>query len=125
MQYVLTAALVVVAIIHLLPLPGLLGAGKLEVLYGISVADRNLEILMRHRAAMFGVLGAFMLVAAFCPQLQAAALLMGFVSVLSFLGLARSAGGYNASIGRIVAADIVALIALVLGAIAYLLPRAA
>lgn len=81
--------------------------------------EPNVIILMRHRAVLFGLLGLFMLFAAFRPALQAAAFVMGFVSVVSFLWLAFSAGGYNAEIGRDVVADIVALICLVVGVAAY------
>ena len=94
-RLVVTAALLVAAVIHLLPLVGVLGATRLEALYGLPVTDANLAILMRHRAVLFGLLGAFLAVAAFRPVLQGAAFVAGFVSVLSFLGLAWSTGGYN------------------------------
>lgn len=121
MQYILSAALVLVAIIHLLPLAGVLGARQLQQLYGVPVAEPNLEILMRHRAVLFGLLGGFMLVAAFYQPLQPAAWVMGFVSVLSFLGLARSVGAYNTQLRRVVVADVVALVALLIGATAHAL----
>jgi hypothetical protein len=43
----------------------------------------------------------------------------GFVSVLSFLALARTVGGTNAQLQRVFAADVVALACLVVGAVAY------
>ena len=43
----------------------------------------------------------------------------GFVSVTSFLGLARSIGGYNAALRRIFLGDVVALVCLVLAAMLY------
>lgn len=125
MHYVVTACLIIVAVIHLLPLPGLLGPKRLEALYGVTILDPNLEILMRHRAVLFGLLGVFILLSAFCPRLQIAAFVLGFISVLSFLWLVRSVGGYNASIRRVFVADLVALLALVIGAIAYAIPGAA
>ena len=120
MRYVVTVALIIVGVIHLLPLPGVLGPRRLEALYGVPMADRNLEILMRHRAVLFGILGAFFLFAAFRPELQVAAQAVGFVSVVSFLGLARSVGGYSWQVGRVYAADVVALLSLVVGALARL-----
>jgi hypothetical protein len=119
MRYLVTAMLAIVAIIHLLPLSGVLGSARLSALYGISFDEPNLAILMRHRAVLFGLLGAFILYAAFRPGYQLAALVAGFVSVLSFLYLAWSTGGYNAQVGRVFAADIVALACLVVGAAAY------
>ena len=125
MKIVVTVALVIVAIIHLLPLPGVLGARRLETLYGIPVAEPNLEILMRHRAVLFGLLGGFILAAAFLPHLQPSAFVLGFASVLSFLWLVRATAGYNARVARVFAADVVALFSLVVGAAALLAQRAA
>jgi hypothetical protein len=116
MRHTLTAALLVAALIHLLPLSGVLGAERLATLYGVPVADPNLMILMRHRAVLFGLLGVFLGVAAFIPALQGAALVAGVISVVSFLWLAVSVGGYNAAIARVVVADLVALASLALGA---------
>ena len=120
MRYLVTAMLVVVAIIHLLPLSGVLGGERLAALYGLSFNDPNLAILMRHRAVLFGLLGLFLLFAAFRPQFQAIAFIAGFVSVVSFLWLAWSVGGYNAQIARVFTADIVALACLIIGFVAYL-----
>ena len=123
MRYLVSAMLVIVAMIHLLPLSGVIGSERLANLYGISFDEPNIAILMRHRAVLFGLLGSFMLVAAFTPSFQVAALVMGFVSVVSFLWLASSVGGYNAAVGRVFAADVVALACLVVGAAAYAFAR--
>ena len=123
MRYLVSAMLVIVAIIHLLPLSGAVGSERLASLYGISFDEPNIAILMRHRAVLFGLLGLFMLYAAFAPRFQLAAFVIGFVSVVSFLWLASSVGGYNAAVGRIVTADIVALVCLILGAAAYAYAR--
>lgn len=120
MRYVVSAALIVAGIIHLLPLPGVAGAESLAALYGIEVAGTDLAILMRHRAVVLATLGAFMLLAAFRPTLRAAAISVGLLSAVSFLWLAWSVGGYNEKIARVVAADVVAAICLVIAAIAAL-----
>ncbi len=119
MRYLVSLMLVIVGIIHLLPLSGALGAERLAALYGLSFDEPNLAILMRHRAVLFGLLGAFLVVAAFRPELQGAALVAGFASVVSFLYLAWSVGSYNAQIGRVFIADVVAFVCLVVGAAAY------
>lgn len=119
MGRVLSACLIVVGVIHLLPLAGVLGASRLSALYGIAVAEPNLELLLRHRAVLFGVIGGLCIAAAFRPALQGIALTAAATSVISFLLLARAIDGYNAQVGRVVAADGVALAALALGAAAY------
>ena len=119
MRYLVSASLVVAGIIHLLPLSGAMSAERLATLYGLDFSEPNLSILMRHRAVLFGMFGAFLVLAAFKPSLQAIAFVAAFVSVLSFLLLAWSSGGYNTLVGRVVTADLVALVALVIGAAAY------
>ena len=111
--------LAVAGIIHLIPVTGVLGAERLAALYGLSFEGPDLEILMRHRAVLFGILGLLMLSAAFRPALQPAALLAGFASVVSFLWLAVSTGGYNESLRRVVVADLVALVCLVVAGALY------
>ncbi len=120
-KWVTPAALVVVGIIHLLPLGGVAGSARLEALYGTGGLDTNLVILLRHRAVLFGLLGAFLLYCAFRPALQPLALLAGFLSIASFLWLALSTGGYNVQLARVVRADVVALLCLFAGAVAYVI----
>lgn len=114
MNKLIAALLIIPAIIHLLPLSGVLGTEQLTRLYGLDFSEPNLAILMRHRAVLFGLLGGFLLGAAFRPDWRPAAIAAGLVSVLSFLWLAWSVGGYNAGIGRIVTADLIALACLLL-----------
>ena len=88
MRHVVSAMLLLVAAIHILPLAGVLGAEQIARLYGISASEPNLAILMRHRAVLFGLIGALLMFAAFKPALQPVAFVAGFVSVGSFLLLA-------------------------------------
>jgi hypothetical protein len=97
--------LVVSGIIHLLPLPGLLGAPQLLRLYGVPIADPNLLILMQHRAGLFGLLGLLMIAAAWRPAPRPAAVAAGLASVVSFIVLAALVPGHNAQIQRVVVAD--------------------
>lgn len=119
MRYLVSAMLVVVGVIHLLPLSGVLGSERLATLYGLSFSEPNLAILMRHRAVLFGLFGLFFFFAAFQPSFQTVAFIAGFVSVASFLWLAWSVGGYNAQVARVFMADIVALVCLIIGVAAH------
>ena len=116
MRHVLSTMLIIAGIIHLLPLPGVAGDEQLQKLYGLSLAEPNLAILMRHRAVLFGVLGAFLVYAAFRPVMQPVALIAGLFSVVAFLWLAWSTGGYNPLIARVVMADLLALVCLLVAA---------
>lgn len=123
MRYIISVALIVVGIIHLLPLSGVLGADRLASLYGVAFDDPNAVILMRHRAVLFGMLGTYCIAAAFLPSLQAIAFIAGFISVVSFLLLSWLDGRYNVEIAKVIAVDLVALAFLVIGICFYWLGR--
>lgn len=122
-RWLLRLAFIGAGIIHLLPLSGVLGTEKLAALYGIAVDDAGLVLLLRHRAVLFGLLGLLLVAAAFRPALHNLALGAGLVSVVSFLLLAGAPGQYGTGIGRVINADIVALVLLLIAAALRLLPR--
>ena len=121
MNRIVTGMLIVVAVIHLLPLSGVLSAEQLSTLYGISFEEPNIEILMRHRSVLFGMLGTFLMYSAFKPQLHMYALVAATVSVVSFLYIAWSVGGYNDQVGRVYIADLVALVCIAVALVVYLM----
>ena len=115
-ERVITGLMLVVAVIHLLPLSGFFGVERLASLYEIEIADGNLEILMRHRPMLFGILGGFLAYAAFTPAIQPIAFVAAFVSLASFFFLSFGVGDFNDAIRKVVIADVVASVSL-LGAI--------
>jgi len=124
MRYGIPVVLVVVAVIHALPLVGVLGADKLVQLYGISVRDTGVELLLRHRAVLFGLLAAFLGYAALRPELHRLALVAGLVSVVSFLLLSwvQPNSTLSASLVTVVWVDLVALALLVVALALHLFP---
>jgi len=120
MRHLVPAALLVAGLIHLLPLLGLFGPERLQQLYGISAEEPNLQILLRHRALLFGLLGTFMCAAAFRPAWQAPALGMAALSMAGFVALTLGVGGANAALLRVLWVDAAALALL---ALALLLGR--
>ncbi len=124
MSKLVATMLIVVGIIHLLPVSGVVSAARLTKLYGLAFDEPNLQILMRHRAVLFGLLGALMIAAAAMPTLRPAALVGGWVSVASFLWLAWSVGDTNALIRRVVIADVIAAVCMAVATAAHFLTKA-
>lgn len=120
MQKIITMLLAIVGVIHLLPLSGALGVDQLFSLYGLSLQESNISILMRHRAILFGIFGTFFLYSAFHKQYQPLAFFAGFVSVISFIALSWSTGNYNEAIHRVVVADIVGFVCLLTAVVLFL-----
>ncbi|MCW9034682.1 MAG: hypothetical protein OQJ97_10730 [Rhodospirillales bacterium] len=122
-EKIITGLMLIIAVIHLLPLSGFFGVERLVSLYKVEIIDANLEILMRHRAVLFGILGGFFAYSAFNPSLQPLAFLAAFISIASFFFLSFSVGDFNEAIRKVVIADVVASVSL-LGAVGvYFLKR--
>lgn len=111
--------LVVIAIIHLLPLVGAISKVRVEALYEVELPGKDLQILMQHRAVLFGLLGGFLLFAAFDPIHQPTAFVVTGLSVGSFLLIAYLVGGFNQAIRKVVYADFLALVCLAVAAVAH------
>jgi hypothetical protein len=125
-RHLVSATLIAVAAIHLLPLVGVLGPAQLQRLYGLPVTDPTLELLLRHRAVLFGLLGAGLAVAALKPAWHGPALIVAALSVVSFLLLAwRVPGSVNVAVATVVRVDWAALALLVVAAVLHwgVLPR--
>ena len=118
-EKVITGLMLVVAVIHLVPITGFFGADRLSALYGIEVDSPDLEILMRHRAVLFGILGTFLAYAAFVPALQPMAFVAAAASLTTFFYLAVAVGNYAPPIRKVVVADVVAVICLAAAVLLY------
>jgi peptidoglycan/LPS O-acetylase OafA/YrhL len=112
MRVALPLLLCLVALIHALPLAGALG--------GLPVTDPNLEILLRHRAVLFGVVAGLLAAAAWRPELVGAALVAGLVSVGSFLVVVALVGQPNEALRTVARVDVVALMLLLVAAALHL-----
>lgn len=123
MRYLIPAVLLIVGLIHLLPAVGVLSTHRLTSLYGVAVDGPDLEILMRHRAVLFGLLGLFLVHAAWHRKLHLLALVAALASIGSFLGLAWAVGGYNPLLSRIVLVDVLALALVLVGLAVALVQR--
>ena len=92
----------------------------MATLYGLVLDNPNLEILMRHRAILFGIVGSLLVVAAFHRPLRTVGYASGFASMLSFLLIACLVGGYSEQIQRVAIVDVVGIVSLAGAGIAQL-----
>ena len=121
MRWIVSVVLFLVGVLHLLPLVGVVSRAQLTRLYGVDVDTPTLELLLRHRAVLFGLLGAFLLVAAFRAPLQWSALVAAVLSVASFLLLAWLVPGaqMHPAVALVVRLDWIALALLGVALIGY------
>lgn len=120
----ITVLFLIVGLINFIPVIGVISADQLTRLYGITLSDNNLIILLQHRALLFGIVGAFIIYAAFNPAVQPFAFVAGFISMLGFILIAWKTGGYNQELAKIITMDIIALVLLLIALIIFLLKQA-
>ena len=85
----MSLALFITGVIHMMPVIGVLGIERLQTLYGIDRVSDDLELLLRHRAVLFGIIGCLMLYSLFESRLRLIAVSVGLASMLSFIALAQ------------------------------------
>ena len=117
MRSIATALYFIVAVINFLPALGVLSVERMEAFYGVAIREPNLEILMRHRAVLFSIVGVLLAAAMFRPSLRPLAAAAGFVNMLAFILVAWMIGGYNPPIRRVVLVDAVASVLLAVAVI--------
>ena len=108
------AALLLAGLINFVPIVGVISVDQLERLYEIALSNEDLSILMRHRAVLFGLLGAFVIYSAFRESLQVLACVAGLVSMVSFIILAYASGEFGQALNKVIIADVIGSIALIL-----------
>lgn len=97
--------LLVVALAHAVPAAAFFDADLLAVFYGVRDIDPDLEVLLRHRALLFGIVAGLLALGAFRHAYRALALAVGWASIASFVYLAMTAAETHALIDRVAYAD--------------------
>lgn len=110
-------------LIHLAPLAGVLGGEALDRLYGLRIEDAGLALLLRHRALLFGLLGVLLIGAIRIHAWRVPALVAGAISAVAFLLLAGDPAAHGEALQRVIAGDVVAVVALTVAAAAHVLLR--
>ena len=111
-EFAVSFILLVVGLINFLPVAGMVSSQAIAKAYGIDEPSADCALLLRHRAALFGIVGGFIMVSAFYPPLQLAAVIMAYLSMLSFVLLARMVGPIGASLARVRNIDVAASVLL-------------
>ncbi|WP_373513396.1 hypothetical protein [Persicitalea sp.] len=120
MELLYRILLVVVGIINILP--GILAflPSKISKSYGIEIPNVNFELLLRHRAAMFGLIGGIMIYSAISKRLYEVSTFIGLFSMGTFIILYFVLGNsVNIELKKVMLFDIVAIVILLLGYVLY------
>jgi hypothetical protein len=70
------------------PVFGVLGSNSLAKLYGTQVYDKNVLLMLRHRAVLFGIVGSILSVSVLHEPTRNIGYFVGLSSMSSYLALA-------------------------------------
>jgi hypothetical protein len=120
MELIYRVTLFIAGIINLLPAMLAFLPQKNSKSYGIDIANANYELLIRHRAVLFGIIGGLMIFSAVTKKYYSIATTVGLVSMLSFIILYFLIGKeINAELKKVMLIDVVAIVILLIGVILY------
>lgn len=117
MSKAITFCLIIVGLINFLPILGIGSALQIEQAYAVIIESNDVEILLRHRALLFGIIGGFVVISAFKEHYQKPAMVMAAISMAGFIATVLTVGGYNDSINKILMIDVIGLLFLIAAAI--------
>ncbi|WP_406238914.1 hypothetical protein [Nocardia sp. NBC_01009] len=107
--------LVAAGLLNVVPMLGAVSTQWARSAYGIDAVSSDVEVLLRHRGVLFGIVGVGLLVAAFRPHLRNAAVTANATSFAGFIILVLAQPSGNSSLVRIAWFDVAGLIALAVG----------
>ncbi|MFT6396944.1 MAG: hypothetical protein ACJAYU_001688 [Bradymonadia bacterium] len=109
---IIVSGYLIAGVANVVPAAGILSRGALTRAYGVDVSTPELAVLLRHRAALFAVVGVLLLVAAFRPDLRLVAGLAGQFSMLSFVWIWWRERSASPQLRQIAAIDVAAAVIL-------------
>jgi heme A synthase len=116
MEWIYRATLLIAGLINLLPALLAFFPERIPGSYGIDVPDANYELLLRHRAVFFGIIGGLMIYSSVVKRHTKMATAVGLISMTSFIILYVSIGkGINPELRMVMMIDVVATIILCIG----------
>lgn len=120
MELIFRLSLLIAGVINLLPSFLAFLPNKISRSYGIEMPNKNIELLIRHRAILFGIIGGLMIYASLVKMYYDLATIVGLISMVSFILLYFKIGKeININLQRVMIIDIVGTIILCLGFILH------
>ncbi len=122
MELIYRITLFITGIINLMPSLLAFLPNKISESYGIEIPNANYELLLRHRAILFGIIGGLMIFSAITKQYYETSTIAGLISMASFILLYFLIDkDINAQLKKVMLVDMVATAILLVGFIAFLI----
>ena len=122
MELIYRITLFIAGIINILPALLAFLPEKISKSYGIELPNGNYELLLRHRAILFGIIGGLMIYSAILKKYYEIATTVGLISMGSFIILFILIDkDFNSELKKVMMVDIVATVILCIGLVLFLL----
>jgi heme A synthase len=122
MELIYRITLFIAGLINILPALLAFLPEKIAKSYGIDIPNSNYELLLRHRAILFGIIGGLMIYSALVKKHYELSTIAGLVSMTSFIILYFLIGNdINSELKKVMMIDVVATVILCVGFILFLL----
>jgi hypothetical protein len=122
MELIFRITLFIAGLINLLPALLAFFPDKISKSYGIDVPNANYELLLRHRAILFGIIGGLMIFSAIVKKHYEIATTAGLIGMMSFIILYFLIDNdINTELKNVMRIDFVATVILCIGLILFLL----
>lgn len=120
MEAAFRVTLLIAGIINVIPSLIAFSPSRITASYGIVIPDANFELLLRHRAVLFGIVGGLMIYSAITKTYYDLATLVGMISMVSFLLLYFTIDDeINAALAAVMKIDAFAILLLLIGFLLY------
>lgn len=120
MEIIFRVSLFIAGIINLIPSILVFFPEKISSSYGVEIPDINYELLLRHRAVLFGIVGGILIYSAVTKKHYSLAVIVGLISMVSFVILFYLIKGeINTELHTVMKIDIIGIIILLVGSALY------
>lgn len=120
MELIFRITLFIAGAINLLPSVLAFLPDKISKSYGIEIPNENFELLLRHRAILFGIIGGLMIYSAVAKKHYEVSTVIGLISMVSFIVLFFLIGkDINSELKKVMTVDIVGTVLLCIGFILF------
>jgi hypothetical protein len=122
MELLFRIALFISGILNILPSLLAFLPDKISKSYGIEIPNSNYELLLRHRAILFGIIGGLMVYSAIVKKYYELSTIAGLVSMTSFIFLYFLIGkDISQELKKVMIIDLIATVILCIGFFSFIL----
>lgn len=112
-------SLLIAGVVNSLPFLIVFIPYKVSDSYGVELVNSNYELLLRHRAVLFGIIGGLLIYSGITKKFYGLSTVAGLISMMSFVLLYFLIVDINQELKKVMIIDVIATILLCMGAVLH------